>query len=359
MRQKRATARRHPNALDQVDGSIPNDENDRAADAPDEAPDPESLRAHLLRYQDWLRVRHYAALTIKGRAKCLRLFLDWLEVRSLTLPHEVTRAVVERYQRHLFDRRKRNGQPLGAKTQHTHLSALRTFFKWLAQRRVIQVSPAAELVFPRMGRRLPRQVFTAAEVDAILAQPDVDDPIGLRDRAILEVLYSTGLRRTEVIGLGLHDIDNERGVLLVRSGKGNRDRVVAIGTRAIAWVDRYRYEARPALVLPPDDGTLFLSQLGNSIAPNHLSAVVRGYVEAAGILRPGACHLFRHTMATQMLDRGADIRFVQDQLGHAELSTTAIYTQVSIRALKAVHSRTHPAEATGHEEQEVADDDLG
>jgi len=129
----------------------------------------------------------------------------------------------------------------------------------------------------------------------------------------------------------------------VRQGKGKKDRMIPIGSRALAWIDKYVLEVRPTLARQPDDGTLFLSNQGDTFSPNRLSQMVREYVDGAQLGKSGACHLFRHTMATLMLENGADIRFIQAMLGHAELSTTQIYTQVSIRKLKEIHSLTHPA----------------
>jgi integrase/recombinase XerD len=191
----------------------------------------------------------------------------------------------------------------------------------------------------------------------ILHQPNVADPLGIRDRAMLEMFYSTGMRRTELLRLRLYDVDREAGIVTIREVKGKKDRVIPVGERAVAWLDKYLDQARPRLVAEPgsprtglgswgggpDDGTLFLTAQGEPFGPNRLSGLVRDYVEAAGIGKHGACHLFRHTMATLMLEGGADIRFIQQMLGHARLDTTQIYTHVSIRMLKQIHSATHPA----------------
>jgi integrase/recombinase XerD len=168
----------------------------------------------------------------------------------------------------------------------------------------------------------------------------------VRDRAILEVFYSTGIRRSELAHLAVTDIDHERATLLVRQGKGKKDRLIPVGERALAWVHRYLAEVRPKLaVAGDDDGTLFLSADGMPFALDALTRLASQYVKASGVPKTGACHLFRHTMATLMLEGGADIRYIQAMLGHAELSTTQIYAQVSVRALQAVHSATHPAAA--------------
>jgi integrase/recombinase XerD len=174
---------------------------------------------------------------------------------------------------------------------------------------------------------------------------NLDEPMGVRDRAILETLYSTGMRRRELIGLQLFDLDRERGTVMIRQGKGKKDRMIPIGERALTWIDRYQHEVRPGLVVGRDPAvlsTLFLTHLGEPFTPNRLTQLVRGYIQAADLGKSGSCHLFRHTMATLMLENGADIRYIQAMLGHAELSTTQIYTQVSIRKLKEIHTATHP-----------------
>jgi integrase/recombinase XerD len=185
-------------------------------------------------------------------------------------------------------------------------------------------------------------VLTEAEVEQVLAQPDLQDPLGLRDRALLETLYSTGMRRRELIHLKLYDLDLERGAVTIRQGKGKKDRVVPIGERAVAWVEKYLHEARPKLVVEPDPGTLFLTAEGEPFSLDHMTFTVRNHVAAAQLGKRGACHLLRHTMATLMLEGGADIRFIQEMLGHSKLSSTQMYTQVSVRMLKQIHTATHP-----------------
>ncbi len=220
---------------------------------------------------------------------------------------------------------------------------MRGFFKWLAKTRHILYNPAAELEIPRRQKRLPRYTLTVGEVEQVLAVPDTDNPLNLRDRAILEILYSTGIRRAELIGLKYTDLDYERRVLAVRQGKGNQDRIVPIGERAIVWVQRYLDEVRPEHVLGTDEGTLFLNKNGKPLDMRGLSRRVGQYVKSAEIGKEGACHLFLHTVATLMLENGADIRYIQEILGHASVKTTQIYTQVSIQQLRQVYSETHPA----------------
>ena len=318
--------------------------------------DPQGFAALAESYLEALRVRNYSEATIASREHHLREFIKWAEERGLTRPTEVTKPTLERYQRFLFHYRKKNGQPLSFRSQHGCLVPVRAFFKWLCRHNHLLANPAADLELPRAEKRLPRHVLTASEAERVLGLPDVDEVMGLRDRAILETLYSTGMRRMELIGLKLYDLDQERGTVFIRQGKGKKDRMIPMGERAFSWVRRYREESRPRLVLTPDDGLVFLTNVGLAFEPNRLTQLVRDYVDQSEIGKTGSCHLFRHTCATLMLEGGADIRFIQQLLGHEKLETTQIYAQVSIRMLKEVHTRTHPARltATGETDDELA-----
>ncbi len=309
----------------------------------DVAADPEGLAAWMTQFLQDLREKNYAQATVERREDYLGLFLDWCKERELGRPLDITRPILERYQRHLFYHRKADGNPLSFRSQVNRLLPLRAFFKWLARRNVILYNPAGELDLPRVERRLPKAVLTAEEAELVLDQVDPDDPLGIRDRAILETFYSTGLRRMEVANLKVFDLDRERGTAMVRQGKGKKDRMVPIGERAIAWTEKYLLEVRPELVVDLDEGFLFLTHRGEAFTPDRLTQMVGRYVEAADIGKQGACHLFRHTMATIMLENGADVRFIQEMLGHADLSSTQIYTQVAIRKLKEIHTATHPS----------------
>ena len=301
------------------------------------------LEAMLSEYLSWTSVKNYSEVTVRNRRVHIGFFLRWCAERGLQEPVEITRPVLERYQRYLFHYRKQNGQPLSFHSQHTRLAPVRMWFKWLVKQNYLLANPASEIELPRIGYRLPT-VLTVAEAEQVISQPDIHDPLGLRDRAILETLYSTGMRRLELIHLKLYDLDLARGIVTIRQGKGKKDRVIPIGDRAVAWIEKYLADARPGLVVEPDAGTLFLTADGEEISRDHLTFMARGYIAQAKIGKMGACHLFRHTMATLMLENGADIRFIQQMLGHSKLSSTQIYTQVSIRMLKHVHAATNPAQ---------------
>lgn len=305
--------------------------------------DPQGMAVMMDKFLEWMRVTNYSERTVENRHLYLSYFIIWAEDRGLTRPTEITKPILERYQRFLYHYRKKDGQPLSFRSQHSRLVPVRAWFKWLTKNNHILYNPASELELPRLERRLPKHVLTIREAETVLATVNLADSLGVRDRAILEVLYSTGIRRMEVINLKLYDVDVDRGTLMVRQGKGKKDRMVPIGDRALAWIDRYLIDVRPRLIVDPNDVTLFLTHLGEAFTTNRLTQMVREYVDAADIGKRGSCHLFRHTMATLMLENGADVRFIQAMLGHAKLETTQIYTQVSIRKLKEIHEATHPA----------------
>lgn len=293
-----------------------------------------------------LRVRGYSEKSIVARRGGLTLFMHWLAERGVDSPDQVTRPMVDRYQRHLFYARRSDGQPLALNTQRKRLEAVKSLFRYLTRQNRVAYNPASELELPRKRQQLPRGIFSADEVETLLAQTQAFGLRGIRDRAILETLYATGIRRSELAGLQLYDIDFPQGTVLIRKGKGNKDRLIPIGERALLWIDRYLRQVRPQLVLERNDTTVFLTDHGQPFIHNRLSDLVKDYMARCGIAKPGACHLFRHTMATLMLDNGADLRFIQVMLGHARLETTTIYTQVAIRKLKEVYERTHPARMT-------------
>lgn len=294
-------------------------------------------------FYEWMHVTNYSPSTITSRRVYLGFFITWSIERGLNQPCEITKVLLERYQRYLVNYRKKNGDPISIRSQHTRITPLRAFFKWTARENITLYNPASELDLPRMEKRLPKHVLNEPEVEKVMGTPNLQDPLGIRDRAMLETLYSTGMRRMEIINLKYHDLDAERGTVMIRQGKGRKDRMTAIGERALKWIRKYIDDVRPDLVREPDCGTIFLTNLFQPFTANRLTQLVRDYINAADIDKSGSCHIFRHTCATLMLENGADIRFIQQQLGHASIETTQMYTQVSIRKLKEVHTKTHPS----------------
>jgi integrase/recombinase XerD len=313
-----------------------------ATDLPTGAPG--TLAHHSARYLQNLAVRNYTADTIEGRKDALKVFLLWAIERDLTEPNAITKLILESYQRHLWRWKKQNGKPLGISTQRGRLSTVKDFFAYLVKSNHIPANPASELEMPRSEKRLPKEPLGLNQIESVIAVPDISDPLGIRDRAMLELFYSAGIRRSELAKLRLEDLNRERQTLQIRQAKHHKDRVVPVGNRALLWLERYLEESRPKLLIQPNEKALFLSSYGEAFNPDVLSRMVTQFIKKAEIERQGSCHLLRHTCATHMLEGGADIRFIQQLLGHEKLETTAIYTQVSIEQLKAVHAQTHPAE---------------
>jgi integrase/recombinase XerD len=311
----------------------------------EEARDPKCIAPLATKYLEHLTMtRGLSRESKKSTKNRLHRFVAYCEARGLVHPVELSKEVLEQYQRSVFNHRRKDGRSLRRTTQNQYVIVVRTFFRWLQKERVILYNPAAELELLKEEKALPRHVLRADEVDQVLNAIDVTQPSGLRDRALLETMYSAGIRRFEATKLKVFDLDMERGMLMVREGKGKKDRVVPIGERALSWIQKYLDEVRPFWVLGEDDGALFLSERGTALSLRMMTSIGRRRMEAAGLYQTGdACHIFRHSAATLMLEGGADIRYIQEYLGHAQLSTTEIYTKVSIEKLKEVHEATHPA----------------
>ncbi len=323
----------------------------------DKQPEPSPIANHnmmpyLKLFLDSSAASGLSPRTIELRERIIKIFMHWCDERNLDKPQDITRPILERYRRYLYHYRKKDGNPISFGTQQQRLVPIKAFFKWLTKENYILYNPASELELPKVHKRLPKHILTAQEVEQILNQTALHGDLGIRDRAIIETLYSTGIRRAELISLKLYDVDIQNGTLMVREGKGKKDRMLPLGERAGLWITSYIEEIRPELVTGTDDGTLFLHEFGEAFHKNRLTDLVKRYIESAGINKQGACHIFRHTMATLMLENGADIRFIQAMLGHSQLSTTEIYTQVSIKKLKEIHTLTHPARMKPESEPE-------
>jgi integrase/recombinase XerD len=300
------------------------------------------VHAHLR----WAEVSRLAPMSLVLRQRGLARFVAWAHERGLRHPRELTRQVLEAYQRHLYlARSQRDGAPLGLRTQQQLVGAVRGWCKWLTREGHIPANPAADLEMPRMPRSLPRTLLSVDQVRQLMAQPDIEGLTGVRDRAMLELLYGTGMRRSELMNLQLGDVDLAQATVFIRQGKGRRDRYVPMGQSARHWVARYAAEVRPMLTGQVQEAgsgwTLFLTDYGEPFEQNRLSGMVAGHLRRIGV-EHGSCHALRHACATHMLEAGAELRYIQVLLGHADLSTTQIYTHVAIGKLMAVHAATHP-----------------
>ena len=233
-----------------------------------------------------------------------------------------------------------SGEGLAARSVARTVHAIRGYYKFLVREGHLQADPMENLRAPRAFRALPRYL-TTGQVDALLEAPDTQTPLGVRDRAMLEVLYATGLRVSELIGLRQEDLDLEIG-LLTAFGKGRKERLVPLGSVAMDWIVRYLDEVRPGLARDRRADVLFLSNRGARFSRMGIWGLVRRHALKAGIAAILTPHVLRHSFATHLLERGADLRSLQAMLGHADISTTQIYTFVTRERLKQIYDRHHP-----------------
>jgi len=245
--------------------------------------DPRSIRSLAARWIEALAVRNYTAQSLEHRAHLLHYFATWAEDRGVIRAAQVTKQHLGLYSRTLFHRRKKNGQHLSTSTRYARIAMVCVFYRWAKRNGHVAENPGADFELPKTEKRLPKAILTADEVEQVMSQPDISDPLGLRARAILEVLYATGMRRKEVAGLRVDSIDADRGVVMIRQGKGRKDRVVPISERAIRWVRRYEEFVRPTLVVPPDEGSLFVSSRGGPLGHAYVGDLCRRYIGNANL----------------------------------------------------------------------------
>lgn len=234
----------------------------------------------------------------------------------------------------------RKGEGLHAASLRITTVHLKVFFRWLAARHHLEMDPAEPLIAPRGDKTLP-ETLHAAEVSTLLDSIDPEKPLGRRDRAILELFYSSGLRLSELCKARLETLDQEDGFIRV-TGKGGKTRIVRVGTKALEAITSYLRDERRDLVTSKTSSHIFLSVRGGPLSPDRIRQIVKERAKAAGIEQNMYPHLLRHSFATHLLEGGADLRVIQELLGHADISTTQIYTHVDRQRLKSVHKRFHP-----------------
>ena len=292
-------------------------------------------------YEDELHLR-YSERTVPDYLRLVRRFLSWLHERGVALS-AVDTATLATYQGDLLVGVKKDGKPYSIPTQLRCLTAVRSFFRFLYRRGYLLHDPSASLELPRMEKRLPRSVLKPQEVSRILRAANDDTPNGLRDRAILETFYATGLRCTELANLTPYDIDTEERTLRVVLGKGKKGRMVPLTRAAAKAIETYLTYGRSKLLQRRRKVRyLFIADKGGWMQRAVLNRIVKRYAAKARVKTHATCHSFRHSAATHLLRGGADIRHIQVLLGHARLSTTERYTRVEITDLKKVIDRAHP-----------------
>lgn len=272
--------------------------------------------------------------TLAAYRRDLTLYAQWLAQLPEPLALDATQeAQLQAY----FAARLEHSKATSA---NRRLTVLRRYFHWALREKRLAADPTVRLLAARQPPRLP-QTLTQAQVEALLHAPDADTPLGLRDRSMLELMYASGLRVSELVGLQNHQLDLRSGVVRV-TGKGQRERLVPFGDEAAWWLQRYLQEARPAILGGQHSDDLFVTQRGSGMSRVMFWMLVKKHAQQAGITAPLSPHTLRHAFATHLLNHGADLRVVQMLLGHVDISTTTIYTHVARERLKTLHAEHHP-----------------
>jgi integrase/recombinase XerD len=257
----------------------------------------------------------------------------WLEPRCTVLK-QATSADLQSYLAHLYL------QEITAATSSRRLSSFKRFYQFLVREGLVQADPTLNIEAPKLPRGLPKSL-TEADVESLLAAPDCNTPLGVRDKAMLETLYASGLRVTELVTLKTVQVSLDMGVVKVM-GKGSKERLVPLGDEAVNGIKHYQREARPALLSGRASSALFVTRRGTAMTRHAFWHLIKRYASVAGIKQPLSPHTLRHAFATHLINHGADLRVVQLLLGHADISTTQIYTHVARERMKQLHTKHHP-----------------
>ena len=296
----------------------------------------------LFSFRRHLEARGRSPATVALYTEQAGLFLQMVTAGDI---RQVRKSHIEAYIQGLYDYRSDTGKPYGNGTLCVKVRAVRRLFEYLESANIIFINPAESIREPQKQKSLPRNVLTRKEMEKILDQPNLGLMTGIRDRTILEVFYSTGIRLEELCRLTVFDADLQGGLLRVNKGKGQKDRVVPMGRHAVKAVREYIAKARPRLTgKNRKTRRLFVNRYGNPISSQVISLMIRTHSRQAGLKTRVTAHTFRHTFATDLLKNGADITAVQKMLGHADLKTTEQYVRLLGLDLKAVHKKTHPRE---------------
>jgi len=287
------------------------------------------------RYYNYLSVeRRLSANTLESYGRDIKKYLIFLESRNNRSVAASTRLDLLAF----INVEKKRG--LSSRSCARALSCVKTFFKFLVQDGVLKKSLILDVETPRLEKKLPN-VLSVDEVEALIATPDTDTALGLRDRALFELLYATGLRVSELVSLTVNAINVEAGFVLVM-GKGSKERVIPVGEEALKWLRRYLLEARQLILRARTSKYLFTDRSGARLSRQGFWKIVKKYCLKAGIVKNISPHTLRHSFASHLLAGGADLRSVQTMLGHEDISTTQIYTHVEKERLKTIHDKYHP-----------------
>jgi len=313
---------------------------------------PELIKA----YAAWIELQGWSEGSATDHRQKLNRFWTFLDGRGLIESdrpdfENIDREVIADYQTHLFQVvSDKTGKRLSTASQINYLSYLEAFYRFLKSTGRIVFDPTDIIKLPRQPQVLPHVLLTPSEVRRLLAVPDLSNPLGFRDRAMLEVFWSTGIRLGEAVKLQVADVDAAQGLLTLQTPKGRKDRCVPVGAGAINWLDTYTNDVRPIILKQAkvDEKTsqwLFLSRFGRKMDRSGVFIKLRSYARRAKLKKKIGTHTFRHTLASEMLKAGADLRHIQEMLGHDNLATTQRYLHIVKAELKKVHGKTHPREA--------------
>ena len=290
-------------------------------------------RAFIDSFIEYLAIERSAPEnTITAYESDLADFAQWLDEAGIALDR-VEGSDLARYTSHCTNKK------LKATSIGRRLSTIRQYYRFLLEEGLVKADPTRDLTTPKRGKYLP-EVLSHEEVDRLLASPNISTPMGIRDKAMLELLYATGLRVTELVGLNMTNLNLHVGYLICR-GKGDKERLVPMGESSRRWVKEYIDLVRPSLVKSASD-VLFCSNRGGAMSRQNFWYMIKRYALSAGIFKSISPHNLRHSFATHLLNGGADLRSVQMMLGHADISTTQIYTHVTSTRLKKIHEQYHP-----------------
>ena len=272
--------------------------------------------------------------TLDAYRRDLTKFADWLITQEP--PVELNQVLEEHLQGYFAARHAETR----ATSANRRLTVLRRYFHWALREKRITIDPTVRMQAAKQALRVPK-TLTQQQVEALLNAPDVDMPLGLRDRAMLELMYASGLRVSELVGVRMHELDLRAGVLRV-TGKGRKERLVPFGQEAQHWLERYLQGARAIILGGQQTDAVFVTQRGAGMSRVMFWVIVKKCAQIAGVTSPLSPHTLRHAFATHLLNHGADLRVVQMLLGHADISTTTIYTHVARERLKSLHAEHHP-----------------
>lgn len=309
---------------------------------------------HYFDFIEHLKVKNYSRATIESYSQGARDLFSWLSTQGISDIRKVTKPILIDYHLHLAEQKQKT---LSLSTLSVRIRAVKRLFEFLELGNKILINPAESIKEPRKEKRFPRVILTPSEVTKILDQPNLSTRTGIRDRTVLEIFYSTGIRLEEMTKLTIYDIDLKGGLLRVNKGKFAKDRVIPLGKHAVRFLKEYITKIRPHHTKKNRSiRTLFVNQSGGALGKQVIGIKIRGYARSAKIQKHVTAHTFRHTFATELVKNGADIRAVQKMLGHSDLSVTHIYVKVAGAEIQKTHQRHHPRERDKAFKEEIKTD---